>query len=78
LDQAADRPTINAFRAEVGDMILKAALRQWGAGVFHIKPDDQQSPSLLELFAQMYREPFNRPGILPVGCGPATSRNHPD
>lgn len=53
-----DPATINAFRAEVGDMILKPLYGNGGAGVFHIKPDDRNMASLLEMFAQMYREPF--------------------
>lgn len=53
-----DPATINAFRAEVGDMILKPLYGNGGAGVFHVKPDDRNMSSLLEMFAQMYREPF--------------------
>lgn len=53
-----DPATINAFRAEVGDMILKPLYGNGGAGVFHIKPGDRNMASLLEMFAQMYREPF--------------------
>jgi len=53
-----DPAAINAFRAEVGDMILKPLYGNGGAGVFHIKPDDRNMSSLLEMFAQMYREPF--------------------
>ena len=53
-----DPATINAFRAEVGDMILKPLYGNGGAGVFHVKPDDRNMSSLLEMFSQMYREPF--------------------
>ncbi|GAB5464442.1 MAG: glutathione synthase [Hoeflea alexandrii] len=53
-----DPATITAFRAEVGDMILKPLYGNGGAGVFHVKPDDRNMSSLLEMFAQMYREPF--------------------
>jgi glutathione synthase len=53
-----DPETIKAFRAEVGDMILKPLYGNGGAGVFHVKPDDRNLTSLLEMFAQMYREPF--------------------
>ena len=53
-----DPATINAFRAEVGDMILKPLYGNGGAGVFHVKPDDRNLTSLLEMFAQMYREPY--------------------
>ncbi|MEM5471255.1 glutathione synthase [Hoeflea sp. AS60] len=60
-----DPATINAFRAEVGDMILKPLYGNGGAGVFHIKPDDRNMTSLLEMFAQMYREPFIAQEYLP-------------
>ncbi|PWW00112.1 glutathione synthase [Hoeflea marina] len=53
-----DPKAIAAFRAELGDMILKPLYGNGGAGVFHIKPDDRNMTSLLEMFAQMYREPF--------------------
>ncbi|MEQ8482125.1 MAG: glutathione synthase [Hoeflea sp.] len=53
-----DPETIKSFRAEVGDMILKPLYGNGGAGVFHVKPDDRNLTSLLEMFAQMYREPF--------------------
>ena len=55
---ARDIATIRAFRARHGDIILKPLYGNGGAGVFHIKPDDRNMSSLLEMFAQMYREPF--------------------
>ena len=60
-----DPATIGAFRAEVGDMILKPLYGNGGAGVFHVKPDDRNMSSLLEMFAQMYREPFIAQEYLP-------------
>jgi glutathione synthase len=60
-----DPDTIKAFRAEVGDMILKPLYGNGGAGVFHIKPDDRNMTSLLEMFSQMYREPFIAQEYLP-------------
>ncbi len=60
-----DPETIKAFRADVGDMILKPLYGNGGAGVFHIKPDDRNMTSLLEMFAQMYREPFIAQEYLP-------------
>ena len=60
-----DPAAINDFRAEVGDMILKPLYGNGGAGVFHIKPDDRNLASLLEMFAQMYREPFIAQEYLP-------------
>jgi glutathione synthase len=60
-----DPGSIKAFRAEVGDMILKPLYGNGGAGVFHIKPDDRNMTSLLEMFSQMYREPFIAQEYLP-------------
>ena len=60
-----DPATIAEFRKEVGDMILKPLYGNGGAGVFHIKPDDRNMTSLLEMFAQMYREPFIAQEYLP-------------
>ena len=60
-----DPATIGAFRAEVADMILKPLYGNGGAGVFHVKPDDRNMSSLLEMFAQMYREPFIAQEYLP-------------
>lgn len=60
-----DPATISEFRKEVGDMILKPLYGNGGAGVFHIKPDDRNMTSLLEMFAQMYREPFIAQEYLP-------------
>jgi glutathione synthase len=52
-----DRREIMAFRAEHKDLIVKPLFGNGGAGVFHIKPDDENLTSLLELFTQMFREP---------------------
>lgn len=52
-----DRREIMAFRAEHKDIIVKPLFGNGGAGVFHIKPDDENLTSLLELFTQMFREP---------------------
>lgn len=60
-----DPDTIKAFRAEVGDMILKPLYGNGGSGVFHIKPDDRNMTSLLEMFSQMYREPYIAQAYLP-------------
>jgi glutathione synthase len=46
-----------AFRAEHEDLIVKPLFGNGGAGVFHIKPDDENLTSLLELFTEMFREP---------------------
>ncbi len=48
---------ILAFRREHKDIIVKPLFGNGGAGVFHLKPDDENLGSLLELFTQFYREP---------------------
>ncbi len=54
---STDRREIMAFRAEHKDIIVKPLFGNGGAGVFHIRPDDENLTSLLELFTQMFREP---------------------
>ena len=49
---------INAFRAEHKDIIVKPLYGNGGAGVFHIRPDDENLNSLLEMFDDLYREPI--------------------
>lgn len=54
---ASDRAEIDAFRAEHKDIIVKPLFGNGGAGVFHIRPDDENLGSLLEMFTGMSREP---------------------
>ena len=44
-------------RASTSDIIVKPLFGNGGAGVFHIKPDDENLNALLEMFTQLYREP---------------------
>lgn len=53
-----DPKEIKAFRAEHGDIIVKPIYGNAGAGVFHIRPDDDNLNSLLDLLAQTVREPL--------------------
>lgn len=53
----SDRREILEFRAEHKDIIVKPLYGNGGAGVFHIRPDDENLTALLELFTQLYREP---------------------
>ncbi|MGE4013254.1 MAG: glutathione synthase [Alphaproteobacteria bacterium] len=53
----SDRDEILAFRREHKDIIVKPLFGNGGAGVFHLKQDDENLGSLLELFTQLYREP---------------------
>ncbi len=52
------REEILAFRAEHKDIIVKPLYGNGGAGVFHIKPGDENLASLLEMFTGIYREPI--------------------
>ena len=54
----SDRREIVAFREQHKDIILKPLFGNGGAGVFHLKPDDDNLGSLLEMFTQFYREPI--------------------
>jgi glutathione synthase len=54
----SDRQEILAFREYHKDIIVKPLFGNGGAGVFHIKPDDENLNALLELFTQLYREPI--------------------
>jgi len=56
---------IRAFREEVGDIILKPLYGNGGAGVFRLTSDDQNLASLLEMFEQMFPEPFMVQQYLP-------------
>ncbi|MGB6119569.1 MAG: glutathione synthase [Mesorhizobium sp.] len=53
-----DPSEIAAFRKEHGDIIVKPLYGNGGAGVFHMKEDDRNLSSLLEMFGLMMREPF--------------------
>lgn len=53
----SDREEIRAFRDEHGDIILKPLFGNGGAGVFRVKPGDENLNALLEMFTQFYREP---------------------
>ena len=55
---ASDPAQIKAFRDEHKDIIVKPLFGNGGAGVFHIKPGDENLNSLLEMFTQMFREPI--------------------
>ena len=53
----SDAVEIAAFRREYADIIVKPLFGNGGAGVFHLKPDDENLSALLEMFTQFYREP---------------------
>jgi glutathione synthase len=62
----ANRPSIDAFRARHGDIIVKPLFGNGGAGVFHLGPDDENLGSLLEMFTSLYREPVIAQAYLPA------------
>jgi glutathione synthase len=53
-----DTDEILAFRREFGDIILKPLYGNGGAGVFHLREDDRNLSSLLEMFNALSREPI--------------------
>ncbi len=61
-----DTEEILAFRKEHGDIILKPLYGNGGAGVFHLKADDRNLSSLLEMFAGLSREQIIAQKYLPA------------
>jgi glutathione synthase len=61
-----DADQIKAFRKTYKDIIVKPLYGNGGAGVFHLKPDDDNLTSLLELFEQALDEPLMVQQYLPA------------
>ncbi|MGI9501399.1 MAG: glutathione synthase, partial [Geminicoccaceae bacterium] len=61
-----DTEQIKAFRREYRDIIVKPLYGNGGAGVFHVKPEDDNLTSLLELFANALDEPLMVQQYLPA------------
>lgn len=59
------REDVSAFREQYKDIIIKPLYGNGGAGVFHIKPDDDNINALLEMFAAGSREPIMVQKYLP-------------
>jgi glutathione synthase len=53
-----DPQEVDAFRRQFGDIIVKPLYGNGGAGIFHLHEADRNLASLLEMFSQMFREPF--------------------
>lgn len=53
-----DPAEVDAFRREFGDIIVKPLYGNGGAGIFMLQEGDRNLASLLEMFHQMFREPF--------------------
>jgi glutathione synthase len=56
---------LREFWKEHGDIILKPLFGNGGAGVFRVRPDDENFASLLEMFSQRSREPLIAQRYLP-------------
>ena len=52
-----DRDAIRAFWREHGDIILKPLFGNGGAGVFRLRPGDENLTALLEIYESIQREP---------------------
>jgi len=53
-----DVSEVAAFREKHGDIIVKPLYGNGGAGIFHLAEADRNLASLLEMFSQIFREPF--------------------
>lgn len=62
----SDEAALRAFRDRHGDIILKPLYGNGGAGVFSVTETDQNFSSLLEMFANFYREPVIAQKYLPA------------
>lgn len=60
-----DQRAIREFWKEHKDIILKPLFGNGGAGVFRVRPDDENFNSLLEMFSQRSREPVIAQRYLP-------------
>ena len=61
----SDPDEIRRFRAEYKEIVLKPLYGNGGAGVFRVRPDDENLAALLEVFTQLYREPIVVQGYVP-------------
>ncbi|MCY6382932.1 glutathione synthase [Hoeflea prorocentri] len=62
----SDPDEVAAFRRDMGDIIIKPLYGNGGDGVFHLREDDRNLSSLLEMFEHMYREPLIAQRYLPA------------
>ncbi len=54
----SDPETIRAFRAEHGEIVIKPLYGNGGAGVFRVRPEDENLNAMMEFFAAFVREPM--------------------
>ena len=57
---------IHAFRAQYKDIVIKPLFGNGGAGVFHVKPGDENLSALIEMFIEHSREPIIAQCYLPA------------
>ena len=62
---SANREQISNFRDKHKDIIIKPLYGNGGAEVFHLKPEDENLGSLLDMFFAKYREPIITQKYLP-------------
>lgn len=63
---SSDVREIRKFRERHGDIVVKPLFGNGGAGVFHLRPDDPNLNSLLEMFTEKSREPLMVQQYLPA------------
>ncbi|MBW7055607.1 glutathione synthase [Paracoccus bogoriensis] len=63
---ARDLEAVRAFRRRHGDIVVKPLYGNGGAGVFHLRPDDPNLSSLVEMFSGINREPVIVQKFLPA------------
>lgn len=63
---SADKGEIAQFRAEHGEIVLKPLYGNGGAGVFHVKADDDNFNAMVEMYALRSREPIVAQRYLPA------------
>jgi glutathione synthase len=61
-----DPAEVKAFRKEHGDVIVKPLYGNGGAGIFHLRPEDPNLNSLLEMLYAATREPLMVQKYLPA------------
>ncbi|MDV7339909.1 glutathione synthase [Terasakiella sp. A23] len=54
----SNKEQVEMFREKHKDIIVKPLFGNGGAGVFHLKPGDENLNSLIEMFELQYREPM--------------------
>jgi glutathione synthase len=62
----SDLREIRSFREDHKDIIIKPLYGNGGAGVFRVKPDDENFGAIMEMFTQFYREPVIVQRYLPA------------